>query len=83
MDVTHKVSFAPGLEPVSILIIPPSPIPPFFVPDSTQTALQALAPVGQPWSDDQSRAIAQAALDADTAWAAFSFTVVIPSPQQG
>jgi hypothetical protein len=76
MNVTHKVSFSPGLEPVSILIIPPeSPMmKPFFIDDSTQTALQALAAPGVPWSDNESRAIAQAWIDER----GLGLTVVIP-----
>jgi hypothetical protein len=76
MNVEHKVSFAPGRAPVSILIIPPAPMSPFFIDDTPQADLQALAPEGQLWGDDESRAVAQAALNAT--YPSWGFTVVIP-----
>jgi hypothetical protein len=80
MNVEHKVSFAPGRDPVSILIIPvgDSPLGMFYVEDVPQETLQALAPEGQLWGDDESRAVAQSALDAK--YPAWGFVVVIPPP---
>lgn len=83
MNVTYKVAYAPGLEPVSILVIPPreADMASWYVTDTTQTALQSLAPLGQLWGDTEARTIAQAALDADQRSAIFGgFTVVIPTP---
>lgn len=78
MNVEHKVSFAPGRAPVSILILPPVPMAPFFIDDTPQDTLQALAPAGQLWGDDETRQIAQAALDEK--YPTWEFTVVIPGP---
>jgi hypothetical protein len=78
MNVEHKVSFAPGRAPVSILIIPPAPAAPFFIDDTPEADVQALAPPGQLWGNDETRQIAQAALDAT--YPAWGFTVVIPEP---
>lgn len=75
-NVEYKVSFAPGREPVSILIIPPAPASPFFIDDTPQSDLQALAPVGQLWGDEECRQVAQAALNAQ--YPTWGFTVVIP-----
>lgn len=84
MNVEHKVSYAPGREPVTILVIPPvgSLIGMFHIEDVAQDELQALvpanAPPGQVWGDGESRQYTQTWLD--THYADHGLVVVIPTP---
>jgi hypothetical protein len=73
MNVEHKVSYAPGREPVSIVIIPPvgSLIGMFHIEDVSQDELQALLPA-------ESRQYTQTWLDAH--YADHGLVVVIPQP---
>jgi hypothetical protein len=77
MNVEHKVSFAPGRPAVSILILPPAPMGHFFLEDTTQDVLQALAPRGQVWGDAESMSYTQRTLDEK--FPTWGFTVVLPS----
>jgi hypothetical protein len=94
MNVEYKVSFAPGREPVTILIIPPagSLVSMFQIEDRMQADLQALvpadAPEGQVWGDEEARQAAQAWIDEH--YPAAGLTVVSappppppPTPEEG